>query len=56
MRCIEQHLAEYVGPEHDALVFTASKGGPLFRSTFARHVWHPAVAHLGGRFRGSDAT
>jgi hypothetical protein len=35
MRCIEQHLAEYVGPEHDALVFTASKGGPLFLSTFA---------------------
>ena len=25
-------------------MFTASRGGPLFRSTFARHVWKPAVA------------
>jgi integrase len=47
MRRIEQHLADYVGPEPDALVFTASKGGPLFRSTFARHVWHPALARAG---------
>jgi integrase len=42
MRRIEEHLSECVGPESDALVFTASKGGPLFRSTFARHVWHRA--------------
>jgi hypothetical protein len=47
MRRIEEHLSEYVGPESDALVFTASKGGPLFRSTFARHVWHPAVTRAG---------
>jgi integrase len=47
MRRREEHLAEYVGPESDALVFTASKGGPLFRSAFARHVWHPAVARAG---------
>ena len=31
----------------DALVFTASGGGPLFRSNFARHVWHPPVARAG---------
>ena len=30
MRRIEEHAAEYVGPESDALVFTASNGGPLF--------------------------
>lgn len=44
MRRVEDHLGAYVGPEPDALLFTASRGGPLFRSTFARHVWQPAVA------------
>lgn len=47
MRRIEDHLATDVGAHPDALVFTASKGGPLFRSTLARHVWHPAVARAG---------
>ena len=28
-------------------MFTASKGGPLFRSTFVRHVWHPVVTQAG---------
>ena len=36
MRRIEQHLAVAVGPGPDALVFSARRGGPLFRSTFAR--------------------
>ena len=47
MRRIEEHLSEYVGPASDALVFTASKGGPLFARLFARHLWHPAVARAG---------
>ena len=50
MRRIEEHLAVAVGPGPDALVFTARRGGPLFRSTFAREAWRPAVerADLGG--------
>ena len=47
MRRIEDHLASEVGPGSDALVFTARRGGPLFRSTFAREVWHPAVQRAG---------
>lgn len=31
----------------DSLVFTASRGGPLFRSTFAWDVWRPAVTRAG---------
>ena len=37
----------YVGPEPDALVFTAPRGGPLARSLFGRRVWQPAVAQSG---------
>jgi integrase len=47
MRRIEEHLATYVEADLDSLVFTASRGGPLFRSTFARDVWRPAVARAG---------
>jgi integrase len=47
MRQFEEHLAAYVGPEPDALVFTAPRGGPLARSLFARRVWQPAVARAG---------
>lgn len=47
MRRIEDHLATYTGPESDVLLFTASRGGPLFRSTSARHVWQPAVGRAG---------
>jgi integrase len=47
MRRIEHHLASYVGPGQSALVFAASRGGPLFRSTFARDVWRPAVTRAG---------
>jgi integrase len=47
MRRLEQHLADHVGPEPDALVFTARRGGPLFRSTFAREAWRPAVQRAG---------
>lgn len=47
MREVEQHLAAHVGPEADALVFTASHGGPLFRATFWRHHWSPATKAAG---------
>ena len=47
MRRLEQHLADHVGTEPDALVFTATRGGPLFRSTFAREAWRPAVEQAG---------
>ncbi|GAA1434295.1 hypothetical protein GCM10009616_28280 [Microlunatus lacustris] len=47
MRRLEQHLADHVGREPDALVFTARRGGPLFRSTFAREAWRPAVERAG---------
>jgi integrase len=64
MRRLEQHVAAHVGSEADALVFTARRGGPLFRSTFAREVseWagHNSVAftltRYGGLFEdGSEA-
>ena len=50
MRRLEEHLDKFVGSDPDALVFTAASGGPLFRGTFGRHVWRPAVdsAGLGG--------
>ena len=47
MRRVEDHLAEHVGPEADALVFTAPAGGPLRRSLFARRAWAPAVERAG---------
>ena len=43
MRRLAQHLAEHVGPESEALVFTGPCGGPLFRGTFSRDVWRPAI-------------
>ena len=43
MRRIEAHLAEFVESDPEALMFTAAKGGPLFRGTFARDVWRPAL-------------
>jgi integrase len=42
-----QHLATHVDISPEAPVFTGSRGGPLFRSTFARHFWKPAVARAG---------
>lgn len=42
------HLAEYVGPETDALVFTGPKGAPLRRGNFNTLVrWVPTVKALG---------
>jgi integrase len=47
MRRLEEHLANFVRPESDALVFTAPRGGPLARSLFSRRVWQPAVIRAG---------
>ena len=47
IRRLEEHLATFVGPEPDALVFTAPRGGPLARSLFSRRVWRPAVIRAG---------
>jgi len=47
MRRLERHLSDHVGLEPDALLFTARRGGPLFRSTFAREAWRPAVQRAG---------
>lgn len=47
MARIDEHLDRFVEPASDALVFTGSRGGPLFRGTFGRHVWRPAVAKAG---------
>ena len=47
IRRIDEHLADFVGPQPDALVFTAPRGGPLARSLFNRRVWKPAVIRAG---------
>jgi integrase len=47
MRQLEEHLHQFVAPDGDALVFTGSRGGPMFRATFARHVWQPAANKAG---------
>ena len=47
IRRVEEHLATFVGPEPDALVFTAPLGGPLARSLFSRRVWQPAIIRAG---------
>jgi integrase len=47
MRELETHLATYTGPDADDLVFTAAKGGPMYRGTFWPTVWTPAVKATG---------
>jgi len=47
MREVEAHMAEHVGPEADALVFTGATGGPMYRGTFWPTVWRPAVTASG---------
>jgi integrase len=44
---IEQHLAEYVAPAAEALIFTSASGNPLYRGTFWPSVWKPAVQRAG---------
>ena len=47
MSQLDDHLSQYVGPEGDALVFTGSRGGPMFRATFSQQVWRPAAKKAG---------
>jgi len=47
MREVEQHLAEYVAPGLEALVFTSSTGNQLYRGTFWPSVWKPTVKKAG---------
>ena len=44
---LEHHLAEYVAPAPDALVFTGPKGGCLRRTGFSRSWWRPALERAG---------
>ena len=46
MRRLERYLSEFVDSTADALVFTGSAGGPLFRS-WGRTVLRPAVLPIG---------
>ena len=43
---LRRHMAEFVGPEPDALVFAGPRGGPLRRSNFQKW-WTPAVKAAG---------
>jgi integrase len=43
---LENHLAQFVDPEPDALVFTADKGGPLLGQHFGLH-WSAARKAVG---------
>jgi integrase len=56
MRQLEAHLAEFVDPDPEALVFTAPHGGPLRRSLFSRRVWRRAVKRPGCRASRSTAS
>ena len=44
---LAEHLANRVGTEPDALVFTAPRGGPLLRKAFASGYWKPALELAG---------
>lgn len=47
MARVEDHLEGFTAPDSEALVFTSSNGGPLFRGTFGHHIWRPAVEAAG---------
>lgn len=47
VRALEQHLAAFVDPASDALVFTGLQGQPLRRAGFRRSWWLPAVRAAG---------
>lgn len=44
---IEEHFRQHVAPEGGALVFTGSRGGPMFRATFSQQVWGSAAKKAG---------
>ena len=41
---LKTHLADFVAPEADALVFTSPTGRPLRHNNFRRRVWLSALA------------
>jgi integrase len=47
MADLKTHLADFVAPEADALVFTSPTGTPLRHNNFRRRVWLPALAEAG---------
>jgi len=44
---LKTHLADFVAPEADALVFTSPTGRPLRHNNFRRRVWLSALAKAG---------
>ena len=46
---LEEHLAHYVHPARDGLVFTTEGGGPLRQSNFRNRHWLPALSEAGSR-------
>jgi integrase len=44
---LKSHLADFVAPQADALVFTSPTGAPLRRGNFRRRVWGPALGRAG---------
>ena len=47
MSRVAEHLDRFVVPEPDARVFTSDSDGALYRGTFGRQVWRPAVVAAG---------
>lgn len=47
MSRVAEHLDRFVAPEPDASGFTTASGGSLYRGTFGRQVWRPAVVAAG---------
>ncbi len=44
---LEAHVAQFVAPDPDALVFTSGTGGPLRQSNFRNRQWLPALRSAG---------
>lgn len=44
---LREHLADQVGTEHDALMFTSPDGAPLRYGNFSRRFWKRALAEAG---------
>jgi integrase len=44
---LKAHVAQFVGPDPDSLVFTSRTGGPLRQSNFRNRHWRPALGAAG---------
>jgi len=49
---LEAHVAQFVAPDPDALVFTSGTGGPLRQSNFRNRQWLPALRPRGASAAG----